>query len=325
MTDPHDQDYLPASEDGFQEASPQPSESSSRELAAREDHAAVVFNPLDADSGNFARMVQQRQRNYATLREHLLASLVRGKDFARLHVIKDCPDKYNCTFEQRPYHFSGWQLLSPGADKILGILGLAPTYPGAEDYRKSVLAGVELQHIIMRCCVVDANGRTISEGTGTASVSEHRNDLHNAMLKAQKRARLEAVKRLPTVSALFETTEFVTADDLHDVDRQRQRDDARRSQADPVAPRPRQSRYATGRALERMPFGEHKGVPFSQIDGKYLQWVTTLTDKPDVSAAAKVELDRRALMEPELRPDAPADSDRPTFDDDGPPIDSYFD
>lgn len=51
--------------------------------------------------------------------------------------------------------------------------------------------------------------------------------------------------------------------------------------------------------LLKMPFGKHYGVPFSQIDGSYLDWLVTKSDmandpkKEDVIFSAREELKRR--------------------------------
>lgn len=52
--------------------------------------------------------------------------------------------------------------------------------------------------------------------------------------------------------------------------------------------------------LLKMPFGKHFGVPFSQVDGSYLDWLVNKSDlakdpaKADVIYTARVEIDRRS-------------------------------
>ena len=314
-----EQDYLPRDEAGSEPSR----ELSRREPAQQVAHAAprpqALANPLDADPLAFAAALTQRKNNYAMLREHLLSMLVPKKDFGRVHVTKDCQNKYRCTYEENPYHFSGYTLFAPGADKILGLLGLACEYPGEADYRRQALKGVKIDDVIMKAYVVDRHGNVLAEGTGAAGRSEHQGSLHNTLSKAQKRARLEAVKRLPGVSALFEDDTLATAATAADIAGRKRPDGSASSR-----------KHNTGRAPDVMPFGKYKGQRFTDLNDDYLTFVAGLTDKPDVAQAAQRELDRRALMDTTppraAAPKAPADDyGLPPDDfDDGPPIDGYF-
>ena len=107
-----------------------------KDVATANAGAAQVFNPLDAEPVTFKRQLENRQANYDNLREHLFGELVPGKDFGKIHVTKNCDNKYNCTNDR---HFSGYTLFSPGADKLLGILGLSVGYTDLQDYKRAAL------------------------------------------------------------------------------------------------------------------------------------------------------------------------------------------
>jgi len=170
---------------------------------APEAQAVKVFNPLDAEPLTFSQGLQRRQDNYDSLQMHLRSVLVPGKDFGRIHVKKDCDNKWNCTND---YHFSAWTLFAPGADKILGLLGLAVHYPDMQDYKRATLKGLVIKEVIADCQVIGHNGQVIAEGAGACSREELQFGGLNAVIKrACKRARLDAVSRLPVVSALFES------------------------------------------------------------------------------------------------------------------------
>lgn len=246
--------------------------------------AVQVFNPLDAEPAAFKRALQSRQDNYDALALHLRAILVPGKDFGKIHVMpKDkCPKPWECT---TPSHYSEHQLFASGADKILGVLSLGCHYPGEQDIMRAALTGKPIAEVILKCGVIDGRGNTIAEGMGACARKEVNDSLNNAVKRACKRARVDAVKRLPSVSALFES------DFLQQVeqDAAAQRGNSTSARAQSVKPR-----YDTGATLEAMPFGKHQGQRFAELPDQYLEWgLENFKDKPDVHAALVREHERR--------------------------------
>lgn len=280
--------------------------------------APATFNPLDADPTAFRQEVEKRQANYDALLEFLKSKMRPGHDYGPVHVVKGCPDKHRCT---NPAHYSANTLKDAGADTVLTLLGLGVRYKGEDGYRQATLTGVQIRDVVLTAYVVAHTGQVLSEATGAASTSEHNQDLHNTIAKAQKRARVAAVRALPTVRALFADDTTPDAADLASSRRMRAAE-PRRHDGSGGPPKP-------GRQLETMPIGKHKGVPFSQIDGKYLTWCVENMEHADVVVSARAELDRRRLQEPEPPPAAP-DNERVTLPDDdegfddGPPLDNYF-
>lgn len=250
-------------------------------VATRTEQAVQVFNPLDHEPVAFSRGLVTRQQNYDALQSHLEGVLVKGKDYGKIHV-KKCDNKFNCT---NPYHFSGWELFSPGADKILGILGLGVHYPDIGAYRTAAIEGRPIQDVLTDCHILGHSGQVIAEGTGACSRDKVEGDLNRTIKMACKRARLDAVKRLPVVSALFESDFF---------DRTAGNDPppsatARGQKVDPV------KKWDQGAVLEVCPISKkYKGMKWRDIPTDALQWMAeNVNDKPDVLRAVTAELAKR--------------------------------
>ena len=244
----------------------------------------AVFNPLDAEPVAFKRQLEIRQQNYDNLREHLFGELVPGKDFGKIHIVKKCDNKYSCT---NAHHFSGYTLFSPGADKILGILGLSVYYPDLQDYKRAALKGLPINEVITDAQILGHNEQVIASGVGACARSEIANgNLNNTIKRACKRARVDAVKRLPTISALFQDD---ILEELAAAAKRNQNNAARKRTQTVKNP------WDTGAILEVCPIGnEIRGKAWREIDTGALEWlVANVTDKPDVTRAATGELSKR--------------------------------
>ena len=260
------------------------------EMTLREDRPVQIFNPLDAEPVSFQKQLLNRSENYDALALHLRSILVPGKDFGQIHVKKSC-DKYRCT---DPAHLSDYGLWAPGADKVLGILGLAPAYPGEEDYIYASTHGLLINDVIIKCYIVGTSERRITEGMGACSRDEpNMGTLNNVLKRACKRARLDAVLRLPSISALFED------DFLRDVAKGAKKQNSTTSRQQQVSPK-----HDTGAMLQVFPLkGELAEQRFDQMDDNALDWCirTFETSKPDIH--------RSALRVREARSNPPADSE----------------
>ena len=244
--------------------------------------AMQVFNPLDADPVTFKRQLESRRENYDALAMHLRGLLTPDKDFGKIHVMPNCDNKWNC---QNPGHFSGYTLFAAGADKILNNLGLGVNYPELLDYKRAPLRGIKVEDVILNCEIIDHHGKVIAEGAGACSRGEMKGDLNRTIKRACKRARMDAVSRLPVISALFED------DFLADVKRE-----ADRNGGNTTANRQRQPKtgqFNTGAILAVMPIGKKmKGLRFDEMDESQLDWILhNLQDKPDIWNAAKRAMD----------------------------------
>lgn len=262
-----------------------------RQVATVDDtpRQVKVFNPLDANPADLVLAVERRQANSDALIERLRQILVPGKDFGRIHIANKsvCPEPWRCSPEQNRGHWSPWRLLDPGADKTCGFFGLRPEYPNKHLYVAAAVAGTRIVDVILDAHIVDAYGNVIAEGNGAASVDPGKGmDLNNTMKRAAKRARLDAVNRLPMVSSLFEDVDWIGAVEAATAAGQGNSASDRQKKAGP--------KFDTGVTLTVMPFGKHKDLPFADMEEQYLEWlVTNMADKPDIKRSAQIELDFR--------------------------------
>ncbi len=254
----------------------------------KENQQVQVFNPLDAEPVAFKQQLESRSENYDALAMHLRGILVPGKDFGQIHVKKDCKE-YGC---RDPNHLSDYGLWAPGADKVLGILGLSPAYPGEDDYIRAAVTGKVIQDVIMKCYILGIGDRRIVEGMGACSREDEKGDLNRTIKKACKRARLDAVLRLPAISALFED------DFLRQVAREASNQNSTTSRQQQVS-----AKHNTGAAIQVFPLkGKLAGHRFDEMDDGALDWClrTFETSKPDIHRAAlKVRTARDNPDEPQ--------------------------
>lgn len=281
--------------------------SSKTEIVKQNDNAGAmrIFNPLDAEPVAFKKQLESRQENYDNLKMHLFGVLVPGKDFLKIHVTKNCDNKYTCT---KPLHFSDWMLSASGADKIRTILGLSVHYPDLKDYKRAALKGYPIEDVILDAQILGHSDQVISHGVGACSRSEfNTRSLNSTIKRAAKRARVDAVTRLPAVSALFED------DFLEQVARR-----AKKTGGSTTASRTQQvkNKWDTGARLEVCPIGRDiKGKAWRDIPTDALKWlIANVNDKPDITRAAAEELTKRssATGSSSIRtPSSPASDDQP--------------
>lgn len=261
-------------------------------VAPENSHQVVTFNPLDAEPVAFRRKLVSRQENYLELASFMREMLIPGKDFGRIHHANrdKCPKPHFCSFEKEPYHWSGYSLWAPGADKVLAMLGLEATYPGHEDYIRAAVTGKQIADIIIKCHILGTAEKKIAEGMGATSRKDHKGDLNNSLKIACKRARVDAVLRLPGMSALFED-DFLA---------QIAAEAAKKKGGNSTTARQQQSKtnqYNTGARLVVMPIGRKGkmlGKKFAEMEEYEIQWILgNLKDKPDIFNAAQRQWDER--------------------------------
>lgn len=288
-------------------------------VTIHDEQAIQVFDPLDAEPIQFKKQLESRQANYDALSMHVQNVLVHRKDYGRIHIEKakskggNCEKPWHCTYEKAPHHWSDYRLFKSGADKILGLLGLAATYPDEKDYRQAALKGMPIEDVVVKCFIDNGRGGNVAEGLGAAARSKHNGDLNNTIKKACKRARLDAVERLPSISALFES------DFLAEIAQ-----GSKGNGGNTASQRQRQpsGHHTTGAELTHMPFGPFKDEAFTDLPESQLDWCVNTCTKHDVIAAGKKELDRRADMTTQSAARPAAAEGR---SDDLPPVDIYED
>ncbi len=155
-----------------------------------EEEALVVqsttaINPLDLPPDQFQESLERRKANRKSLIDWVREALVDGVDFGRIHFVKKstCSLGKNCTIDG---HFAKPSLFKPGAEKILGMLGITVNWPTLNQYEQVALDGRKIESIVLRCEAITASGEVAAEGMGARSVAQDGGDLNKALKMAKK-------------------------------------------------------------------------------------------------------------------------------------------
>src|SRR5436309_8831636 len=242
------------------------------------DSRALVpaANPLDIAPEAFRGALARRGENRKALMEWVRSSLVKGTDFGHIHVVSKskCPDGNQC---QNSSHWSKACLFKPGAEKIAGMLGVTPTFPTLPEYEKAALAGVELKQIILRCHMVNAEGRIVADGIGARSLEQDYGDINKALKMCAKSAHIDATLRMAGLSEVF----------TQDLDQMKLDGKLDNEPSRTAAPG-----VVTDSGL--VPAGKYKGKKWVEVSHDYLAWAATADRCPAVlREACKAEIDRR--------------------------------
>lgn len=164
-------------------------------------------SPLDLPAEIFAAGLGRRKVNRAVLMKWIREALVEGTDYGRIHTVSK--DRCSAAKSGRPWdcqttsHWSKPVLFKPGAEKICGMLGVTVHYPNLAAYEQAALAGVALQSLILRCEILDSQGRIVAEGVGARSVQKDYGDLNKSLKMAAKSAYIDATLRMAGLSEVF--------------------------------------------------------------------------------------------------------------------------
>ncbi len=120
-----------------------------------------------------------------------------GVDFGRIHIVKDCPNKYNC---DNAYHFSKDTLFKPGAEKFCSLMKLRIEYHKDKDTWE--MLGSSPGTVCYLAQLYTPNGQLVGEGRGVSSVAE-KSSPNVAVKIAQKRAKLDATLSTGGLSDFF--------------------------------------------------------------------------------------------------------------------------
>lgn len=137
-----------------------------------------------------ALKIQAEQRQ--VLKEFVAKHLVEGVDYGKIHIARDCQDKWNC---KNDYHYSKDNLFKPGQEKIFSLFNIE-TRLEPDTAVLEMLQG--RKDVIAWKCIMLRNGREIGEGHGVSSVGEGGTknfggkDPNAAVKIAAKRARMDA-------------------------------------------------------------------------------------------------------------------------------------
>lgn len=247
------------------------------EVAAHDPFASAL------DAKRFRANLTRRQENRDTLMAWLRDALVDGIDFGRIHVVKKetCDRGKYCT---DPYHFSKPSLWKPGAEKICGMLGVTASFPSLADIESLFNSGHAIETIMVRCVLTNDAGQVVATGIGARSLAQDAMDANKAIKMATKSAMVDATLRAGGLSEVF--TQDMEGDTDGPV-------------VDPYTPNAApgdnpMARTSNIDVTTHCTIGKWKGTLWSDVDDGMLTWIDeTITDKPDVLAAAQKEMDRR--------------------------------
>lgn len=170
---------------------PPKADSSSQELAV------VSAEIKQVSPAQLQKLVEIETKKRAILRGFIDKNLSEGDDYGKIHIAKDCPNKYKCENE---YHFSKKTLFKSGSEKFTSLFQLRPIFEQDKDTWE--MAGSQSGTFFYVCKLTDKYGNTIAEGRGACSIQE-KGSANTAIKIAQKRAQTDAILRQGAISDFF--------------------------------------------------------------------------------------------------------------------------
>ena len=148
----------------------------------------IAVNPLDLPSEVFNQGLIRRSDNRTALMTWVKQAMVDGVDFGRVQTKRG---------------LSKPSLWKPGAEKICGMLGITAHFPTLKDWEQAVLNGNEINNIIIRCQLHDAQGHVVADGVGARNLQKEYGDLNKCLKMAEKSAHIDATLRMAGLSEVF--------------------------------------------------------------------------------------------------------------------------
>jgi hypothetical protein len=150
------------------------------------DSPSIFDTPVEI----FRQQLMNRKKNQEELATLAKTFLIENEDYGSIKT------KRGLT---RP------TLLKNGAEKLCNLLGLRARFPNLAEYERAALSGIELQHLILRCELVDSQNRVVAEGVGGRSTIQDMDfnkkpDWNKLMKMLQKSAHIDAVIRCAGIS-----------------------------------------------------------------------------------------------------------------------------
>lgn len=159
-------------------------------LVTREESTSIS-GPLDIKPKEFQKILKRRQQNRQILLNWIKTNLKPGIDYMRV-------------WSKKREQWSKPTLLKPGSEKILGMLGVTPTFPNLKDYESRAREGNRINVIVIKCELVNAAGQIVSHGVGGRIADEQdEGDLNKALKMAVKSAQIDATLRYGGLSEIF--------------------------------------------------------------------------------------------------------------------------
>jgi hypothetical protein len=143
-------------------------------------------------------MVDQATEERRILTQYITQHMVKGTDYAPIHIKKDCQNKYN---RKNIYHYSKDNLTKAGAEKIKDLLKLYPDFKRDNDTWE--MAGSKPGLFCYRCILLTQDRKPAGVGLGACDVSEKNGSMNNAIKIAKKRAFVDAILTTGSLSDFF--------------------------------------------------------------------------------------------------------------------------
>lgn len=159
----------------------------------------IVLSPTEVGSKDLAVVMQEEVQKRALITQYISHHMKEGADYGKIHIAKDCSNKYNCT---NSYHFSKPSLFKPGSEKFMSLFKLTAQFDKDTDTWE--MAGSEKGVFAYKCRLLDSKKRMVGEGRGISKLTEKVGwTINNAVKIAEKRAQIDAVLRTGALSDFF--------------------------------------------------------------------------------------------------------------------------
>jgi hypothetical protein len=143
-------------------------------------------------------MVDQATEERQILTKYINQHMVKGIDYAPIHIKKDCMNKYDC---KNKHHYSKDNLTKAGAEKIKDLLKLYPDFKRDDDTWE--MAGSKPGLFCYRCILLTQDQKPAGVGLGACDVNEKSGNMNNAIKIAKKRAFVDAILTTGSLSDFF--------------------------------------------------------------------------------------------------------------------------
>lgn len=158
-----------------------------REAQPSEIATASIYGTMTVGQLKKATVKMAEQR--AVITEYVSGQLVEGVDYGKIHIKKDCPNKYTPQNCKVGGHFSKSVLFKPGQEKIFSLFNLtAKLYRDVETLE---MLG-KPDGLVALICKVYRGDVEIAEGRGAAKIGDNSRDANATIKIAEKRARMDA-------------------------------------------------------------------------------------------------------------------------------------
>lgn len=159
----------------------------------------LAVTPMEMATHDLAIVMKEETEKRKLVMDFIANHMKAGVDFGKIHIAKDCPNKYNCS---NSYHFSKPSLFKPGSEKFMSLFKITAQFEKDTDTWE--MAGSEAGVFAYKCRLLDSRKRMVGEGRGVYKLSESRNpNINSAVKLAEKRAQIDAVLRTGALSDFF--------------------------------------------------------------------------------------------------------------------------